>query len=247
MDTKILQEIGLTDSEIKVYLALLELGSSKKGPIVKKAGITSSKVYEVIDKLIERGLASYVAKDGVKYFNAAPPSRIKDYLKEKEARLKEQEIELDKLLPSLELKQRLTEQRTDAEVYRGWSGMQTVYNNLLDSLKPGEEYYIFGASKGMDAQKVKSFYSRFNEKVVKKKLKANIIFNENARGNLPNVEKTGRVKYLDQTTPAEILVYNNKTAIVLLEKEPLVILIRGESIAKSFRAYFDVMWTVAKK
>ena len=90
-------------------------------------------------------------------------------------------------------------------------------------------------------------YNPHNEKVIKKKLKANIIFNENARGNVINAEKTGKVKYLDQTTPSEILVYKNKTAIVLLEKEPLIILIRGESIAKSFKAYFDVMWLVAKK
>lgn len=247
MNTKILEEIGLTDSEIKVYLALLELGSSKKGPIVKKAGITSSKIYEVIDKLIERGLASYVIKDKVKYFNAAPPSRIKDYLKEKETKLKEQEAELDKLLPSLELKQKLAEKKIDAEVYRGWRGMQTIYNDVLESLKSGQEYYIFGASRGTDTKQVRSFYIRFNEKVMKKKLKANIIFNENARGNIPNVEKTGKVKYLDQTTPSEIIVYDNKTAVILLEKEPLIILIRGESIAKSFKAYFDVMWTVAKE
>ena len=247
MNTKILEEIGLTNSEIKVYLALLELGSSKKSPIVKKAGITSSKIYEVIDKLIERGLASYVVKDNVKYFNAAPPSRIKDYLKEKETKLKEQEVELDKLLPSLELKQKLTEKKTDAEVYRGWRGMQTVYNDLIESLKPKDEFYIFGASRGTNTKKVKSFYTRFNEKIAKNKLKANIIFNENARGNIPNVERTGRVRYLDQTTPAEILVYDIKTAVVLLEEEPLIILIRGHSIAKSFKAYFDIMWVVAKK
>jgi HTH-type transcriptional regulator, sugar sensing transcriptional regulator len=247
MNTKILEEIGLTDSEIKVYLALLELGSSKKGPIVKKAGITSSKIYEVIDKLIERGLASYVVKDKVKYFNAAPPSRIKDYLKEKENQIKKQETELDKLLPSLELKQKLTEKETDAEVYRGWRGMQTVYNDLVESLKSKDEFYIFGASRGTDTKKVKSFYTRFNNRVKQKKLKANIIFNENARGNVPNVKEIGKVKYLDQTTPSEILIYKNKTAVVLLEKEPLIILIRGESIAKSFKAYFDVMWIVAKK
>lgn len=247
MNTKILHDIGLTDSEIKVYLALLELGSSKKGPIVKNAGITSSKIYEVIDKLVERGLASYVVKDKVKYFNAAPPSRIKDYLQEKEAEIKEQSTELDKILPSLELKRKMKEGRVDAEVYRGWKGMQTVYNDLLESLKPDAEFYVFGASKGLDAKRVKSFYTRFNLNVLKKKLKVNIIFNENARGNIPNVEKSGKVRYLAHTTPAEILIYGKKTAVVLLEKEPLVILIHGESIARSFKAYFDVMWLVAKE
>ena len=123
--------------------------------------------------------------------------------------------------------------------------MQTVYNDLLESLKPGEEYYIFGASKGIDQEKVKSFYTRFNKKRLKKGLVANIIFNENARGNIPGVEKNSKIRYLEQTTPAEILIYKNKTAIVLLEKEPLTILIRGESIAKSFKAYFNIMWKTA--
>ncbi len=244
---KLLREIGLTDSEVKVYLALLELGSSKKGRIVKKAGITSSKVYEVVDKLIEKGLASYVIKNKVKHFSAAPPSRIKDYLIEKEDRLKKQEQEFENILPGLELKQKLVKKGTDAEVYRGWKGMQTVYNDLLTSLKKGEEYYIVGASKGMDEKRVKSFFIRFNQRVVRKGLKVKIIFNENARGNIPNVGKTGKVRYLDQTTPAEILVYKDKVGIVLLEKEPLVVLISGKSVANSFRAYFDVMWVMGKK
>lgn len=245
MDTKILEEIGLTDSEIKVYLALLKLGSSKKGPIVKEAGITSSKVYEVVDKLIEKGLASYVIKDKVKYFNAAPPSRIKDYLKEKESKIKNQEEEFSKFLPQLELIQKSAEKKIDAEIYRGWKGMQTIYNDLLESLETGEEYFIFGASKGIDEKKVKSFFTRFNTNRFNKGLIANIIFNENVRGNIKDVEKKSKIRYLKHTTPSEILIYKNKTAIVLLEKEPLIILIRGESIADSFKTYFNVMWMTA--
>jgi hypothetical protein len=199
-----------------------------------------------MDKLIEKGLASYVLKNKVKYFNAAPPSRIKDYLEEKKAKLSEQEVAFEKFLPSLELKQKLVEKGTDAEVYRGWKGMQTVYNDLLESLKKGEEYCVFGASKGIDQAKVKSFYTRFNQKRLKQGLKANIIFNKNAKGNISDAEKNAKVRYLDHTTPSEILIYKNKTAIVLLEKEPLIILIRGESIADSFRAYFDVMWSIAE-
>lgn len=125
--------------------------------------------------------------------------------------------------------------------------MQTVYNDVLESLNSKENFYIFGASRGMDTKKVKSFYTRFNEKAKKKKLKAYIIFNKNAIGNISNVEKTAKIKYLDNTTPSEILIYKNKTAVVLLEKEPLVILIRSKSIATSFKAYFDVMWMIAKK
>ena len=52
--TELLEEIGLTKSEIKVYLALLELGSSTTGPIVDKSKASSSKIYEILDKLMQK-------------------------------------------------------------------------------------------------------------------------------------------------------------------------------------------------
>ena len=45
MDTKILKEIGLTDTEIKIYLALLALGATSAGKIVEDTGIGISKEY----------------------------------------------------------------------------------------------------------------------------------------------------------------------------------------------------------
>lgn len=246
METKVLEEIGLTESEIKVYLALLEMGSSKKGPLVKKAGISSSKIYEVVDKLIARGLASYVLKNRVKYFHAAPPRMIQAHLEEKQEQLLRYHKALDKLLPHLELK-RFLHKTTDAEVYLGWKGMQTVYADLLETLQPSESFYVFGASKGADTKRVRSFYTRFNKKVIERKFQPYIIFNECARGNIEDVEKNARVRYLNQITPAEILIYKNETAIVLLEDEPVIVLIHGESVAKSFKAYFEAMWMISKK
>jgi HTH-type transcriptional regulator, sugar sensing transcriptional regulator len=240
METKILEEIGLTDSEIKVYLALLKLGSSKKGPLVKESKITSSKIYEVVDKLIEKGLASYVIKNKVKHFNASTPLRIKDYIKEKENELKEKEKKFEKILPQLEMMQKFAQSETDAEIYKGWKGMQTIYTELYEILNPNEEYFIFGASKGQDNEKVKSFFTRFNMERLNKNLKANIIFNKSAK-------KNSNIRYLDHNTPSEILIYKDRTAIILLEKEPLVILIKSESISRSFKIYFDTMWEIAKE
>ncbi|GAG26288.1 unnamed protein product, partial [marine sediment metagenome] len=47
MDTKILEEIGLTQGEIKTYLALLKLGSSSTGPIAKESQVSRSKLYSI--------------------------------------------------------------------------------------------------------------------------------------------------------------------------------------------------------
>ena len=96
-----LRKIGLTEGEIKVYLALLELGSATSGRITKKCGISGSKVYEVLDRLAKKGLASFITKNGVKHFEASSPERILDYLEEKESQIEEEKSAIQDIIPEL--------------------------------------------------------------------------------------------------------------------------------------------------
>ena len=80
MIEQVLQEIGLTQNEIKVYLTLLELGESKTGEILKKSRLNSGRIYEILNSLQEKGLVSFILKSGVKYFRPADPKRVNDYL-----------------------------------------------------------------------------------------------------------------------------------------------------------------------
>ena len=73
MNEKILEEIGLSRGESKIYLALIDLGSSTTGPIAKKSKISHSKVYKILDKLSVKGLVSYVLIRKTKYFKASNP------------------------------------------------------------------------------------------------------------------------------------------------------------------------------
>ena len=59
----LLEELGLTKGEIKVYLTLLKLGETTTGKIVEEAGISSGKIYEILEKLIRKGLASFIIKE----------------------------------------------------------------------------------------------------------------------------------------------------------------------------------------
>ena len=93
MNLEILEQIGLTKTEIKIYLALLKLGQTTTTNIVREAEIHASKVYEFLDKLIQKGLVSYVIKSNKKYFTAASPVFLKEFMREKENKIKEQEKE----------------------------------------------------------------------------------------------------------------------------------------------------------
>ena len=82
-----LSKIGLTDGEAEVYELLIERGESKAGELIKSASLASSKVYEVLQRLVNKGLASFSVKDGIKRYQATPPERLVDFLEDKKSQI----------------------------------------------------------------------------------------------------------------------------------------------------------------
>ncbi|MGD9276028.1 MAG: helix-turn-helix domain-containing protein [Candidatus Pacearchaeota archaeon] len=101
MKYKELEGIGLTNSEILVYTTLLKIGQSATGKIVSNAKISSGKIYEVLDKLIDKGLAGYILKNNVKHFSALNPEKLKEYIAKKKKEIQEKEKEVGKIIPEL--------------------------------------------------------------------------------------------------------------------------------------------------
>src|SRR3989338_7551742 len=120
MNLEVLEQIGLSKNEIKIYFALLELEQSSATPIVKKSGVPNSKVYPTLDKLIKRGLVSYVIKNNVKYFQASDLKNLIGFLNDKETIISQQKIEIEKLIPQIERNQTLAKDKPEARIYEGF-------------------------------------------------------------------------------------------------------------------------------
>jgi len=165
IEKELLQRLGLTDSEAKVYLALLKLGEfTSKGPILKQAKIAPSKVYHVLDKLIAKGLVSTIIKNNVKHFAAAPPARLKGYLRTKKQALQEEEQTATELLPRLDSLYKSFREKTTGEIFIGWQGMETVYSTFVTLVKKGDPWYVLGASGGVNQEKTTRFFNKYGFK-----------------------------------------------------------------------------------
>jgi len=130
-----LQELGLNRRESLCYTALLELGSSKTGAIVKKTDIPSSKIYEILNKLIHKGLASYVKIGKIKHYQATDPKNLLNYIDEKKKKIEE-------ILPQLLLKQKFSKKQS-VEMFEGQKAVFSLFVNLIRDAKPKEKYLIF--------------------------------------------------------------------------------------------------------
>src|ERR671918_245107 len=134
-----LRQLGLSNGEARVYISLLVLHApSKVGLIVKESHVSYSKVYDVLRRLIEKGLVSHVMINNIKYFSAVGPYRLFDYIQRKESEVKEQRLVVERIVPELtDLIERDIKKATSvtkkrqAEIFTGDRGLRTAYEILL--------------------------------------------------------------------------------------------------------------------
>jgi len=250
MDTRALQNIGLTDGEIRVYLAMIKLGPSTTGPITDKSRVSSSKIYHILEKLLQKGIISYVIKEKTRYYQAEDPAKIRDYVNKKEKDLLEQRKEIDKLIPELQLQQQLEKTKSETQIYKGFKGIQTIADHMYSILKKGDIFYNLGIPSYQE-EKYHSYWHEDHRKRVKLGIKCQMLFNVGT----PKKTLKNRNSYKDcdarympfpVETPSWILIYKNVTVIVLQGEEPLAIEITNEQITHSFKQYFEAFWKLTK-
>jgi len=235
---KVLEDIGLTHGEAKVYLALLETGQTTTGPIVKKSKISASKVYDILDRLMAKGLVSMVTKEKTKYFSATNPARLLDYMKEKEDEIKKRKKEVEEILPSLEKIGTVIPSQY-AEVAFGFEGLKGLANKMLVGVEKGDEW-IFWSFYTKDPEKFRKVYDFYREFDEDRKKKGLVVKGVVLKGleKLIGKRRYAKICYVDFPTPLNISVCRDKVLFTPWEKEEVSYLVYSEQLADSFRGYF---------
>ena len=250
MDTKVLQNIGLTDGEIRVYLALIKLGSSTSGPIIYNSKVSSSKIYHILEKLLQKGLISYIVNEKTRYYQAEDPIQIKEYLNEREKEFQQHKVEIDKLIPELELQKQSEKTKSEAKIYKGFKGIQAITEHIYSVLKKGETYYDIGIPSFQE-EKYHSYWHEDHLRRIKYGIKCKLLFNKDTP--LKILENRNRYKDCDARfmplsieTPSWILIYSDISVIILQSEEPMAIEIHNKQITHSFKLYFEAFWKLTK-
>jgi sugar-specific transcriptional regulator TrmB len=250
MVIKVLKGIGFTQGESKIYLALLDIGETTTGEIIKKSGISGSKVYEILEKLIEKGLVSHVIKEKTKYFQASSPKRLLDYLSAKEKELIDDRKEIENIIPKLEARQKSKQKIQSSQIFEGYEGIKTVFNLILESLKSGEEYYAFSFGDELQNKQFTLFLENYHQKRIKKRIKVKIIARTEDKKlsffNKLNKMKGSEVKYYKNPFPLGVIIFKDRVATLTFKEKPTVFLLKSEQIYNSYKDFFLYLWKVSQ-
>ncbi len=169
-----LTELGLTQNEAKVYVTLLELGRTTTGSIIQKSCLYRVMVYDILDKLLEKGLVTYVIKKNIKHFQAENPDKILILLEEKQNIAKQLIPQLEKLKPKITVDHN---QHNGAFIYEGWKGIKAAQENYFKSMNKTKkqhkgEYLMIGASRQLH-KRLDAYFNYFHERRSKLKIQRN--------------------------------------------------------------------------
>lgn len=243
MYEEILEGIGLTKGEIKVYTTLLKTGETTTGKVIDESGLSSGKIYEILNRLINKGLVSYIVKEKTKYFNATSPKKILEYIDQKEKEIKSRRQQAEKIIPYLSNLQKKGDY--SAVIYKGLEGFKTAIYETLDELTKEDVWLGFGISTKRE-EAINLVWEFFVKKKGSKGIQSKIILNDfesyEKRKNVPH-EDTRVLEMSSNAAPVSIakdivLIYN--------WKELSVIKIINKDIAQSFREFFYNLWNMAK-
>ncbi|MBL7058903.1 hypothetical protein ISS08_00410 [Candidatus Pacearchaeota archaeon] len=249
MNKQILKDAGLTEGEIKVYLALLELGDTTTGPLVDKSGVARSIVYQILERLIEKGLASYIVKDKTKYYQAADPNKLLDYAQKRKEEIDNNVKEIEKILPDLLSKKKLKD-TSSAKIYFGMKGIRTAHEGTY-RLKKGESFYYLGIPASQPEEQ-HIYWKKDHLRRIKAGIKSQVLFNRDTDPEIMknrNSFKGCDARYMPKgiTTPASFLIYKDTVVISVQDPQQIAVEIRNQDIKDSFQAYFDNFWKKSTK
>jgi len=232
----VLHEIGLSEGEIKVYLALLKIGSTPVSKIKEKTNLHRTTIYDFLEKLINKSLVSYVVKNNVNFYSAVHPNKLLDFVNEKQENVKQ-------ILPKLIDIANLDKDEINVRVYKGVEGMKTLLNDVL---REGKDFIAFGVEEKLFKEKFPFLMDSYFAKEKAVGIKERLLASEDTSFIFDSPTITYRFVPKNLFNPTPTMTFGDKVAMIIWE--PLtIIVVKNKQLADSFRKHFELVWKTASR
>lgn len=244
MDTNILatlKEIGLSENEARVYLAMLELGESNIIPIARRSGIKRTTVYNYLEEFVRLGFITISQRHGRRFYSASSPNRLRLLMRERLERT-------EAIIPTLFSLYQEEEGKPSVQLFEGIEGLKAVFELSLESI-----------SKKIDVIPIESaghvfVGAEYISRYIEQSRKLGISFRslrlptdnyENYRYYEPEQHDNRIIRIAPNwfTSQNYLQIYDDKVGVFSHAKEtPYAMVITSNSYAQTMRLFFTTVW-----
>lgn len=237
---KFLTDIGLSEKEAAVYLALLPVDSSSVIDLSKSTGINRTTLYPILEDLLAKKIILEI-KEGKKIrFQAEPPERIATFVQSQRAKFEEQEKLLDDMIPQMRGFVRQTGEKPVVKYYDGREGiLQSIAEYYHIGDRETEEFLIYPRDT------VKNLFSPQEQKKaqstrIKSDVHMNSIFTSTEPYPSDPTSSRHRLDPKDYKIMCEIGIYGDRVHIHTLSQNLSAIYIKSADVAETLKTLFKL-------
>ena len=236
-----MKNLGLSEKEASVYLALLQGGQTTAYQIAKRSGLKNPTTYVILDGLIAQGAVRKLMQGRGAMYVAADPVEL---FVEARARIEQAE----NVLPQLRALAQKEKQSISASYFEGIDGLQELYGNLLKK-SAGKTCVGFFAHQKDTPKVLQDYWSVLNEQMVKQKITLRGVTTKDETTDeyfefkkIPKELLEMKALSADEySSNISIVVYDDCTQIVS-HRYMQGLLIQNPDIANVMRQIFEIVW-----
>lgn len=247
MHCELLEQLGLSKNEARIYQTLLKEGESAVGKIAIKSKVHRRNVYDSLNRLVEKGLVFEILQRKENHYQAVDPHKLMELVEEKQNMLA-------RVMPQLDALYKESPHTESISIYRGPEGWKNYMRDILRIEKPA---YFIGAKGGWLDTRVKHFFPQFIKEARKKKLLFYHLFDYEVQKECPEILTYVGTQYRflpkGFSTRVAIDIFGDNVNIISpihiggLDEEFSVTVIVNKYIADAFRIWFWFMWNASTK
>lgn len=231
-----LQDIGLSEPESAIYLALLRSGGLPASAVAKEVGLRRTTAYAILKGLAQKGFVEVFIKRGRQIFIAEKPRNVAGYFEKK----------LQAFTDGIPLLESLEKKQTQASGVRFIETIEELRRFYVGILREyrHRSYAAMGNSnawQGLDPE----FFIQFRKDRAAAGIHTRILLSHDSKETNPKENNLLReVKFLPQkyAFKSTIDIFDDKILIVSPDQTSLAVVIAVPAMVDIFRSTFDLVW-----
>jgi sugar-specific transcriptional regulator TrmB len=232
----ILQSLGLSGEESRIYLALLGLGGCAASILAKEVGLKRTTVYPILHKLAEQGLVNIYFRKNKRFYYAEKPAKV--------AGLFHKKIEsFESIIPVLESLDKKQAQMIGLRFIETIDELENFYFAILDEYR-NKKYCAIGNANAWEGLNT-DFFTQYRKDRAMHGIKTKLLLTEDSRKINPTDETLLREwKYLPKkyAFKSTMDIFDDKVLIISPKFSSLAVVIAVPAMVDIFKTIFEMLW-----
>lgn len=254
MINELLQSIGLSEKETKMYVALLRNGLQPISILSKKAGLNRGTGYVVLHALLNKGLILKTTKKGVQYFAPLEPGQLIKFVDHREKALKQSRNQLQAAMGQFSALMNPLSAKPKIEFFDGQEGARFVLDHTLESKEKilqsflsiadisefvGSEYF-----RDYTDRRIKTGFTLHALRTHEKDREA-LVIDRHAKDYVTSKREKREIRHIpdDLAFPISMYMFDDMLAVISSKDEGFSLLIQSREMANMQKKIFELLWT----